>query len=73
LDPKIRGSVNIIYLYELLGFKIRASSVTFLIVVGWPPHFVGVKLQVYVRTFKGKVPWDGLKDGQSRDQLSLFT
>jgi hypothetical protein len=43
--------------------KIRTSSVTFLIIVGWAPHFVGVKPQVYVPTYQGYVPWDGLEDG----------
>jgi hypothetical protein len=43
------------------------TSVTFFIHVGWPPHFVGVKPQVYVPTYEGYVPWDGLEDGQSSD------
>jgi hypothetical protein len=34
---------------------------------------VGVKPQVYVPTYKGYVPLDGLEDGQSRDRLSLLT
>jgi hypothetical protein len=42
-------------------------------IVGWAPHFVSVKPQVYVPTYQGYVPWDGLEDGQSRDQLSPFT
>jgi hypothetical protein len=39
------------YYYELLSLEHRTSSVTFLIIVGWPPHFVGVKPQVYVPTY----------------------
>jgi hypothetical protein len=33
---------------------------------------VGVKPQGYVPTYQGYVPWDGLEDGQSRDQLSIL-
>jgi hypothetical protein len=61
--------------YELLSLENPTSSVTFLIIVGWPPHFVSVKPQVYVPTDEGYVPWDGLEDGQSRIinyQLSII-
>jgi hypothetical protein len=54
--------------HELLDFLNWASCVTFLMHVGWPPHFVGVKPQVYVPTYWGYVPWDGLGDGKSKDQ-----
>jgi hypothetical protein len=59
-------------MYELLSLEHRTSSVTFSILVGWPPHFVSVEPQVYVQTYWGYVPWDGLEDGQSRDQLSIL-
>jgi hypothetical protein len=64
--------IIIIMQYELLFIRNGTRSVTFLIHVGWPPHFVSVKPQVYVPTFQGYVPWDGLKDGQSRNQLLLL-
>ena len=38
------------YYYELLSLENPTSSVTFLILVRWPPHFVSVKLEVYVPT-----------------------
>jgi hypothetical protein len=60
------------YYYELLSLENWTSSVTFLTHVGWPPHFVIVKPQVYVPTYEGYVPWDSLEDGQSRDELSIL-
>jgi hypothetical protein len=39
------------YYYELLFICKRTSSATFVIRVGWPPHFVGVKPQVYVSMY----------------------
>jgi hypothetical protein len=51
--------------YELLCISNETSLVTFLIIVGWPPHFMGVNPQVYVPTYEGYVTWDGLEDGQN--------
>ena len=57
---------------ELLCIQMWASSVTFLIIVGWPPYFVGVKPEVYVPAYQGYVPWVGLYDGKPGDPLSLL-
>jgi hypothetical protein len=59
-------------MYVLLSLENPTSSLIALIHVGWAPHFVGVKTQVYVPTYQGYVPWDGLEDGQSRDQSSIL-
>jgi hypothetical protein len=42
-SQKYHRQVNKTNQYELLGFQDRVSSITFLIRVGWDPHFVGPK------------------------------
>ena len=41
--PRLYLHTGVYYYYELLYIQIQASSVNYLIIVGWAPHFVSVK------------------------------